>query len=91
MPEEKQKIRWYQKKEIWGLVAVGGLTGSQFPSHTTAFKVGVYLNSLVAIGLAWFGIKDGYANDNLPSGLSKVMDMISNKITGVKGSALNNK
>jgi len=68
----QESLKWYQRKELWGLVAIGGLVGSQFPSHTAMYKIGVSLNGIVAIGATFFGIKDGVKNQTLlPSGLKK--------------------
>lgn len=78
--------KWYERKEFWGAVLT---TASSllliFPSNTVAHQIGATINVAVGTGLLGIGAKKGYQADNLPSGLTKVMDMIPDKITGVKG------
>jgi len=54
-----EEIKWYQKKEVWGLTAALGLILTQFPSNTVANQIGVTLNGLVALGATWLGVTDG--------------------------------
>jgi hypothetical protein len=73
MAKEK-KIPFYKRKELWGAVALFGLFGMQFPSHTIMHKAGIFANGAVGIAITWFGIKKGHESGNLPSGLSKVIE-----------------
>jgi len=57
-----EDVKWYQKKELWGLTAALGLVLTQFPSNTVANQIGVTLNGLVALGATWFGVMDGKKN-----------------------------
>ena len=57
-----EDVKWYQKKELWGLTAALGLVLTQFPSNTAANQIGVTLNGLVALGATWFGVMDGKKN-----------------------------
>lgn len=57
-----EEIKWYQKKEIWGLTAALGLVLTQFPGNTVANQIGVTLNGLVALGATFFGVTDGKKN-----------------------------
>jgi hypothetical protein len=91
---EEKKISFWKRQEVWGTVALIGLAGVQFPSHTTAFKVGTFANGAVGVAITWFGIKKGYQSDNLknlPTGLrtigkvaDRVMDKLPNTLTGEK-------
>lgn len=83
---DNNSIPWYKRKELIGCFAIVGLGLSQFPSYTTANKVGTFITGSVGIAITWFGIKQGYQSDNLPSGITKIMDKVPDSITGVKGS-----
>lgn len=63
----------YKRKEVWGGIAILGTVLTAFSDNTVAFQIGVTLNSIVAIGATFFGIKDGVAEGNikLPSGMRK--------------------
>lgn len=78
----KEKIKWFQRKENWGvaLTAVSGIL-VLFNEHTAAYKIGVGLG----VGLTAFGLRSGYKADNLPKGITEVMDSIPDSITGKKG------
>lgn len=65
MNEEEHKPFW-QRKELWGGLALLGLAGVQFPAHTLMFQIGTFLNAAVGIGLSFFGIKKGNEAKNLP-------------------------
>lgn len=78
MGDEKNKIKWYQKKEIWGisLFITGGIKHLTKP-HTIVHQLADYSFTIgIPLLLTFFGVKDGYKNNSLPSGLSK---LITNK------------
>jgi hypothetical protein len=78
--------KWWKRKEVWGgvlTVLSAGLELFAAP-HTLGYKAGI----LIGVGLSVWGFRKGYQADNLPSGISKVMDRIPDKITGVRGSAV---
>jgi len=74
---------WYKRKETWG-AALTTLSSVLvlFEQKTVAYKVGIVLG----VGLTAFGLRKGYKADNLPSGVTEVMDSIPNILTGKKGS-----
>jgi hypothetical protein len=76
------KIAWWKRKENWG-AALTSLSSVLvlFNEKTAAYKIGVVLG----VGLTALGLSKGYKADNLPSGITGVMDKIPNSITGVKG------
>lgn len=77
---------WYARMEFWGslIMPASGIL-MLFSPNTIAYKVGAGLGFLAGSGLFGAGSKKGYQSDNLPGGLTKVMDMIPDSITGVKG------
>lgn len=71
---ENDKIKWYQKKEIWGLslFVTGGVRYIAKP-YTLAYQIADYSFTVgIPLLLTYLGVKDGYKNDTLPSGLSKI-------------------
>lgn len=78
---------WYERLEVWGTV-LQGLSGLflLFPAATTVHVVGVALGLIVGTATQVKGLRVGYQSNNLPSGITKVMDKIPGPITGVKGS-----
>ena len=84
MPEETKNNSkpWFERKEVWGagLSAASGIL-MLFSSNTVAYKIGAGIG--IVLGVT--GLRAGYKSDNLPSGLSSVMDKIPNAITGVRG------
>lgn len=88
MPEENKKA-WYKRKEFWGsaLTTASGLL-MLFSPNTVAYKIGTGLSIIAGSGLIGQGLKTGYQSDNLPSGLTRVLDLIPDRITGVKGELL---
>lgn len=72
---ENNKIKWYQKKEIWGLTlfVTGGVRYIAKP-YTLAYQIADYSFTVgIPLLLTYFGVKDGYKNESLPSGLSKLI------------------
>lgn len=82
---ESNSITFWKRSEFWGSLALAGLGLSYFPDHTVAHQVGTFCNASVGIAVTWFGVKKGYQSDNLPSGLSKVLDKVPDSITGIRG------
>lgn len=89
---------WYKRKEFWGPViaaasallpyvpdAVPFAIKKIFPDHTFIVQLAQPIG--VVLGAVWtsLGLRKGYKADNLPSGLTKVMDKIPDSVTGVKG------
>ena len=76
-------MNWYKRKEFWGgILTLGSLGLELFAApHTVAYKVGILLGA----GLSFFGLKQGYRANNLPSGITKTMDSLPNTLTGIKG------
>ena len=74
---------WDERKEVWG-AALTTLSSALmlFPNGTIIYKVGL----VIGVGLTAFGLKQGYQANNLPSGITSVMDNIPDSVTGVKGS-----
>jgi len=83
------KKPWYERLEVWGTV-LQGLSGLflLFPTNTVIHIIGTGLGLVVGTATQIKGLTKGYQSDNLPSGLTKVMDNIPDNITGVKGSLL---
>lgn len=92
MNEETKKVKWYQRKEVWGtaltllsfspelihsFVDVGFL-----PEYTIVAK----LATPIGLILTALGLRSGYKDNNLPGGITKVMDKMPDNITGVRGS-----
>lgn len=72
---ENDKIKWWQKKEIWGLslFVTGGIKYLAKP-NTVAYQISDYSFSVgIPLLMVYFGVKDGYKNDSLPSGLSRLL------------------
>lgn len=90
MPEEKKNsIKWYKRLEVWGTL-LQGISGILllFPGHTTAHLVGAGLGIGIGTATQVKGLLKGYQADNLPDGITKVMDSIPDSLTGVKGSKI---
>ena len=92
MQQESTKVKWYKRKEVWGtaltllsfspelinsVVDVGLL-----PEYTLVAK----LATPIGLILTALGLRAGYKDNNLPGGLTRVMDKIPDNISGVKGS-----
>lgn len=90
MPE--QKIKFWQRKELWGaaltllsispelinsVVNIGLL-----PEYTLIAKLATPIGLILTV----LGLRSGYKSDNLPGGITKVMNKIPDSITGVRGS-----
>lgn len=86
MAAKSNKKKWYLRKEVWGaaLTGVSSLL-MLFPNFTTAYKIGAGIGIAVGTAKTVEGLKTGYESDNLPSGISKVMDAIPDSITGTRG------
>ena len=72
---ENNNIKWYQKKEIWGLslFVTGGIRYIAKP-YTLAYQIADYSFSVgIPLLLTYFGVRDGYKNESLPAGLSKLI------------------
>lgn len=97
MQGQINKVKWYQRKEVWGtaltllsfspelinsFVDVGVL-----PEYTIVAK----LATPIGLILTALGLRSGYKDNNLPGGLTKLMDKVPDRISGVKGSGLDGK
>jgi len=58
------------------------VTVGLLPEHTLVAR----LAAPIGLILTAFGLRAGYRDNNLPGGLTKVMDKIPDNISGVKGS-----
>lgn len=91
MNEQPVKVKWYQRKEVWGtaltlfsfspelinsVVDIGLL-----PEYTVVAK----LATPIGLILTALGLRSGYKSNNLPGGLTRLMDKVPDSITGVKG------
>lgn len=75
---------WYKRLENYGGILTGLSTIlTLFSPNTLAYKAGIAIGGI----LTMTGLRNGYQANNLPSGITQVMDQIPDKITGVKGSA----
>lgn len=90
IPEQKA---WWKNWRTYTSIGLGVLAFSPelidwavkadlLKDYTLLAKLGVPLGILVKI----LNLKAQYKMDNLPSGITKVMDKIPDKYTGVKGS-----
>lgn len=92
MNEEPKKVKWYQRKEVWGtaltllsftpeivnsFVDIGIL-----PEYTLVAK----LATPIGLILTALGLRSGYKQDNLPGGITRAMDKMPDEFTGIKGS-----
>lgn len=91
--EQQKKSKWWATWHAISSVGLGLLAFSPelidwavksniLADYTLLAKLGLPLAVLVKI----LNLKKQYQLDNLPSGLSKMMDKIPDKYTGVKGS-----
>ena len=80
------KIKFWKRKEVWGtaltILSFAPEMLGLFPQHTLAFKIATPIGLI----LAALGLRSGYKADNLPSGITRVMDKAPDTVTGVKGS-----
>jgi hypothetical protein len=97
MSEQKKKsFLWWLKTAGEAALWTAGYYGTEllqlFPEHTVANKialpVGFALGFLVRKAI---GMKNEYQKkpEQLPSGIEKSLDLVPNKITGIKGSKKN--
>lgn len=73
----ENEIKWYQKKEIWGisLFFIGAVKHLTKP-YTLANQLADYsFNVGIPLLMTYFGIRDGIKNNSLPSGLRKIQGM----------------
>lgn len=75
---QEEKIKWYQKKEIWaGIIFLTGGVKYFTKPYTIAHQVSDYTITVgIPLALGVLGVKDGIKNKSLPTGLSKVYDVI---------------
>lgn len=87
MSEKEKQNFWYWTKTVALGVATTAVTFAPeimqiFPEHTLVFKLALPAGFL----LKWLMAKKNYKKDELPSGLTKLMDRLPDKYTGTKGS-----
>ena len=81
-------MKWFKRLEVWGTILQGtSAILMLFPNVSTAYHIGAAIGIVVGTTTQIKGLLTGYQSDNLPSGITKVMDKIPDKITGIKGSA----
>lgn len=62
----EEKKAWWKRKEFYGSVIASTIPIlTLFPTHTTAWKVGISLNALAGGLLTFFGVMRGYKANNL--------------------------
>jgi len=73
----EEKIKWYQKKELWGLsIFTAGLVKHITPQHTIGHQIADYSFSVgLPLLMVYFGVKDGLKNNSLPSGLRSIQKL----------------
>jgi hypothetical protein len=86
MSDQKKKI-WFWTKTIAQGVAVTAVTFAPeimqiFPEHTLVFKLALPAGFL----LKYLFVRKDYKKDQLPSGITKLLDKIPDSITGQRGS-----
>lgn len=75
------KVRFYQKKELWAatIFLLGGIKYFAKP-YTIAHQVADYSITVgIPLAMGILGVKDGIKNNSLPSGIDKVYRSIKNK------------
>jgi hypothetical protein len=86
MNEETKKVKWYQRKEVWGtaltLLSFSPEIVNSFvdvgilPEYTLVAKLATPFGLI----LTALGLRSGYKDNNLPGGLSKAGKKIDNSI-----------
>jgi hypothetical protein len=90
--EAKKKFSWLRSFESIGAAALSVLSFAPeiidaltstgvLKEYTLVAKLGLPLAAILKI----FNVKKQYQKDNLPSGLTKIMDKIPDNYTGTKG------
>jgi len=92
MDEEPKKVKWYQRKEVWGtaltLLSFSPEIVNSFvdigilPEYTLVAK----LATPIGLVLTALGLRSGYKDNNLPGGLIRAMDKMPDNITGTRNS-----
>lgn len=83
--EEKHNLLWWTKT-VGQVTLTTAITFAPeilkiFPEHTLAFKLALPIGFF----LKMVAMRTEYGKDELPSGMTKMMDKIPDKITGEKG------
>ena len=86
MPEEQKKnLWWWTKLALQGLATTAVAFTPEilqlFPEHTVAFKLAIPAGFFIKFLMT----RESYKKDELPGGITKLMDKIPDKVTGVKG------
>ena len=89
---------WYKRKEFWGPIIAAASTALGYlpdatpmiiqklvPKHTVIFHLAQPIGIILGGIFTAIGLRKGYKADNLPGGVTKVLDQIPNEITGIKG------
>lgn len=84
---DKKKSFWYWTKTVGLGIATTAVTFAPeimqvFPEHTLVFKLALPAGFFIK----WLMTKGDYQKDQLPSGMTRLLDRIPNKYTGIKGS-----
>lgn len=87
MSDQEKKNAWYWTKTIAQGVAVTAVTFAPeimqiFPEHTLVFKLAIP----AAFLWKYLNIKKDYKKDQLPGGMTRWLDTIDDKYTGIRGS-----
>jgi hypothetical protein len=80
-------MKWFKRLEVWGTILQGASAILMlFPNVSAAYHIGAAIGIIVGTATQVKGLTTGYQSDNLPSGITKIMDKIPDSLTGVKGS-----
>lgn len=86
MSDQKKNLWFWTKTVGIGLVSTAVAFAPEimqvFPEHTLVAKLALP----VGFFIKWMMAKKDYKKDELPSGITKLMDKIPDKYTGVRGS-----
>lgn len=95
----KNKV-WYKRKEFWGPIIAAASTALGYlpdaapmliqkivPEHTLVFQLAQPIGIILGGIFTAVGLRKGYKADNLPGGVTKVLDQIPDSLTGVKGAS----
>ena len=88
---DNHNIKWWLKTVGEGLLWTGGYYATEllklFPDNTVADQIAIPAGFIIGFMVRkYFGTRNEYKRDELPGGLTRVMDKMPNSLTGIKGS-----
>jgi hypothetical protein len=74
------RVKWYQRKELYGLAAAAGAMLQIFADEGTVYyRAGSFI--LILLGsLLPAGLRDGYINGSLPGRLYLIIDILVRRV-----------